>query len=95
MTPLGPAHRQLPQDLVGDAERRGDHDEVVFEVGVAPVGLVRETRRRAGRIRDLDGNPCDAMNSANQRPILPAPPITSAVRPVPGALPPRRSPVPG
>jgi hypothetical protein len=27
--------------------------------------------------------PCEAMNSANQRPILPAPPITSAVRPEP------------
>ena len=28
-------------------------------------------------------NPCEAMNSANQRPILPAPPMTSALRPDP------------
>jgi hypothetical protein len=83
---LRPAHGQLAQDLVGDAERCRDHDEVVLQLRAAPVGEVREPRRRAGRIGDLTAKPCDAMNSANQRPILPAPPITQRAAPRAGAL---------
>ncbi len=40
--------------------------------GGAPAGSATSTAK-----------PCEAMNSANQRPILPAPPMTSAVRPEP------------
>ena len=81
---LGTAHGQLAQDLVGDAERRGDDDEIVVERRSPPVGEGARTpaARRSGSAIST-AKPCDAMNSANQRPILPAPPMTSAVRPFP------------
>jgi hypothetical protein len=48
------AHRDLAQDLVGRAERRRDHDEIVREPGCAPVWKMRETGRRSGGVGDFD-----------------------------------------
>ena len=54
ITPGGPPQRQIAQDRIRDAQRRGQHDVVVLEVGRAPVLDVRRAGRRARRVRHLD-----------------------------------------
>ena len=79
-----PAQREIAQDGVRHAERRGEHDEVVLEIrGCASRPRPCAPGGAAGRVRHLHRESLRRRNSTNQRPILPPPPMTSARRPLP------------
>ena len=79
-----PALRELLQDGIGRTERRGHHDEVVRQRRFAPVGDGLDAEPwRPSDPRPRPRSPARSGTAVNQPPILPAPPITSARRPLP------------